>query len=134
MATMTAGFNLSVGEKDCHIEGGLMNTGLIGGVGIADIVRTEDDRFRVFALDDNAGTEPDGVTQSLVRDGDAVEIRLLVKLNDTLFGDGVAIDDEGCLRKTDSETQGPFVENLVFAEDVGHDDAVAKHQGGSAAT
>ena len=128
MSTMATGLNGAIGEKGGNVEGGLMDARLVGRVGIADIVGSEDNRLGVFTLDDDAGTEADSVVQPFVRDGDTVEVRLFVELYDTVLNDGIALNDERGLSETDGEAQGAFVKHLVVAEDVGHDNAVAKHQ------
>ena len=128
MTAMAACLDGAVGEEGGNIERRLVDAGLVGGVGIVDVVWAEDDGLRSFTLDDDTRTETDGMVEPLVPDGHAVEVRLLVELNDAVLLNLAAVDPRLVLHQMDGEAQRTVVENLIAVEDVGHHDAVADHQ------
>ena len=102
-----------------------MNARLVGGVGIIDVVGAEDNGFRVFTLDNDTRAEADRLCKTIVPDGHAIEVRLLVELDETMLFNLFTIHAYLIINKMDGEAQGTVVQHLILTEDVGHDDAVA---------
>ena len=128
---MTALFSchhLPIREQGSYKERSMMHIRLICGIRIGNIVFAQNDRRRIFTLNDNTRAQRHWLGDTLIPDRHLIEIGTFIKCDQPALADRITTDDTRTLTETDFKAQRSLCHHLKTLKTVRHSNTVTNHQ------